>query len=78
MVKLYLWLDLTLKPKVSELRSRISNLYTEFAINEETVTIMTKNFTGGRLKIVSVIGMYRTGKSCLLNQLLLSDAITSS
>eukprot|EP00347_Sterkiella_histriomuscorum_P002884 403366426 len=41
----------------------------KFEINPQAVEIITQKFARGPLKIISVIGLYRTGKSFLLNQL---------
>lgn len=48
----------------------LSKYILEFSVNKQAVEILKSKFSQGPLKIVSVIGMYRTGKSFLLNQLI--------
>ncbi|CDW77066.1 guanylate-binding n-terminal domain containing protein [Stylonychia lemnae] len=49
----------------------------KFSLNPDAVEIIHTKFMNGPLKIISVIGMYRTGKSFLLNQLINQSSPTN-
>jgi hypothetical protein len=68
-MKLFLSLSLMMRREVS-LKTKINFVFLEFEINEEGRQFLSQ--LRGPLGIVAVAGMYRTGKSYLLNRMLLN------
>ena len=69
LMKLFLSLSLMMRREVS-LKIKINSVFLEFEINEEGRQFLSQ--LRGPLGIVAVAGMYRTGKSYLLNRMLLN------